>query len=132
MPRLENNGGDRLARGAVSHTFKPMGERLTRENWDKMFEDAEPPVVKAVYILNCPVHGEYESERECFVSGGFPLLDENLAAKCQIDRCGEITKYVGHKVTSGGDSNSEAGTAGVVSGEIACGDAGHVCTILCT
>lgn len=101
MPRLENMGGDRLARGAVSHTFKPMGERLSRENWDKMFEKEAEPEVKAVYIFECPVHGKYESDRECFISGGFPLMDENAKGKCRVMEgayaCNESTVYAGYK-----------------------------------
>lgn len=102
MPAMQNNGGDRLARGAASYTFRPMGEKLTRENWDKMFE-SEEPVVKATYILNCPVHGEYGTERVAFVSGGYPQLDKSLSVKCQIDECAETAIYAGHEVIINGE-----------------------------
>lgn len=38
MPRLENNGGDVLARGGHRATFKPMGGNISQEKWDAMFE----------------------------------------------------------------------------------------------
>lgn len=97
MPRLENAGGDRLARGAASHTFRPMGERLSQENWDKMFQEETPQEVKAVYLLKCPVHGTQETTHECFISGGYPLLDEYTKKKCSEEGCDEIASYVGYK-----------------------------------
>lgn len=117
MGRLENMGGDRLARGAASFTFKPMGEKLTRENWDKIFDQDEEPVVKAVYLLECPVHGVYKTDRECFVSGGFPQLDETLTVRCKIDRCGEVTKYAGYETIGSDTSSAPTG----VTGDDACG-----------
>src|SRR6266702_2104558 len=115
MPRLENAGGDRLARGAASHTFRPMGEKVSRENWDDMFAGEEEPVVKVTYILYCPIHGEYDTDRVAYVSGGYPQLDENLSVKCRRDdqvggeSCGEQAVYAGHeRVQEGGsDSNSQ-------------------------
>jgi hypothetical protein len=101
MPRMENNGGDRLARGAASHTFRPMGEKLSRDKWAEMFEGEAEPVVKAVYVFTCPVHGEYESDRECYISGGFPLLDENVKGKCCVIQgnlaCNEVSNYSGYR-----------------------------------
>jgi hypothetical protein len=121
MPAMQNNGGDRLARGAASHTFRPMGERVTRDNWDKMFENEAEPVVKATYILNCPVHGEHSTTRECFVSGGYPQLDQNLAVKCNIEGCTEKAVYAGYTITAteqpSGNSGSETGVSGAVSGK---------------
>jgi len=120
MPRLENAGGDRLARGAASHTFRPMGEKLSREAWDGMFAGETEPVIKAVYILDCPVHGTYVTPRECFVSGGFPQLDENLVTKCKIDGCGEKAIYAGHEIVQEDDSDSDCeptGTSSVNAGE---------------
>lgn len=96
MPRMENNGGDRLARGAASHTFRPMGERVSQEGWDGMFAGGEERVIKATYILNCPIHGEHATNRECYVSGGYPQLDANLAVKCKIDGCVEVAVYAGY------------------------------------
>ena len=117
MPRLENAGGDRLARGAASHTFRPMGERLTETKWNKMFDGETQPEVKAVYILNCPVHGIHKTTRECFVSGGFPLLDENLITKCKIDNCGETAKYAGYQIVQEGGSDSNVETPGAISSD---------------
>lgn len=99
MPRMENNGGDRLARGAASHTFRPMGEKLTRDNWDKMFAGETEPILKTTYIFKCPVHGVFESDREVYLSGGYPLVDENVKGKCRtMDGnyiCNEVSDYAG-------------------------------------
>ena len=97
MPQMENNGGDRLARGAASHTFRPMGEKKTQKQWGKIFAKKDA-VVKVLYILTCPVHGTYTSDREAYLSGGYPLLDASLAMKCKVDRCGEVTDYAGYEL----------------------------------
>ncbi len=97
MPALQNNGGDVLARGGVRCTFKPMGQKMSKEAWEGMFEKDETPVVKAVYIFKCPVHGDFVSEREAFVSGGFPLLNEYATGKCPVTGCEEKSIYDGYK-----------------------------------
>jgi hypothetical protein len=106
MPRLENAGGDRLAQGAVRHTFKPMGEKLTREKWDEMFSEEPQPEVKVVYLFCCPVHGIFQSQRECYLSGGYPLLNENAKGKCpKVENgftCQEDSKYAGIQPINGG------------------------------
>jgi len=50
MPRMENNGGDSLARGATHYTFKPMGQHLTDEEWDAMMKKEDLPIRKGVYL----------------------------------------------------------------------------------
>lgn len=132
MPRMENNGGDVLARGAASATFRPAGEKLSREQWGEIFDGESQPVVKAVYKFTCPTHGVFTSERECYVSGGFPQLDEYVSGLCTVPNCEHGTKpysgpnpcpYAGYEViaseeTSGNTDSGEAtGNAGADSGE---------------
>lgn len=35
--QLQNGGGDRLASGASRAQFRPMGEGVSQEQWDKMW-----------------------------------------------------------------------------------------------
>lgn len=95
MPALQNNGGDILARGGVRAQFKPAGSHLTREEWEEMWSKSE--VKKAVYLLECPVHGQFEGS-EFFLSGGYPQgPDEYKQGKCPVSECGEMSKYAGFK-----------------------------------
>ena len=116
MPRLENAGGDVLARGGVRATFKPMGQKLTDEQWAGMFDEEKVPVVKAVYIFKCPEHGLFTSEREAFVSGGFPLLNEYAFGKCPLVSCQEKSGYAGYKEI-GSDASNDGGNTSVGVGE---------------
>ena len=120
MPALQNNGGDVLARGGVRCTFKPMGQKMSKESWEKLFEKDETPVVKAVYVFKCPVHGEFVSDRETFVSGGFPLVNEYAKGVCPTTDCGEKSDYAGYKEI-GSDASAQAGTDGPVAGEAVTG-----------
>jgi hypothetical protein len=47
MPATMNGGGDQLARGAARATFRPAGEKVSREKWDEMFGDFDPEAYKA-------------------------------------------------------------------------------------
>lgn len=116
MPRMENNGGDVLARGASSAIFRPMGEKLSQETWDGLTKEENTPVVKALYKFKCEEHGEFVSNREVYLSGGFPLLDEKYATgKCPT--CEEKSVYAGY-VEIGSDSNgTPSGTSGTDVGE---------------
>jgi len=95
MPRMENNGGDSLARGATHYTFKPMGQHLTDEEWDAMMKKEDLPIRKGVYLFACPVHGPFRSTREAFISGGYPLVDEYTKGKCPVEDCDEASVYAG-------------------------------------
>ena len=35
----ENSGGDRLASGATKFQFRPMGSKLTQEQWDNLWKE---------------------------------------------------------------------------------------------
>ena|SRR6267378_8260982 len=95
MPRMENSGGDSLARGASRYTFRPAGEKLTREKWNKIWRGKAKPVKKGVYLFDCPVHGKYESDREFFISGGYPLMNEYATGVCPLADCGEKSTFAG-------------------------------------
>ncbi len=97
MPRMENNGGDALARGCVSATFKPAGSKLSEEQWNKIWDEEAAAVRKAVYIFNCPAHGTYHSDREFFISGGYPLMNEYAVGVCPRSDCGEKTTFSGFR-----------------------------------
>lgn len=81
--------GDRLARGAVSAAFPPMGEGVSRTQWAERVEGKVPEVTKAFYVFTCPVHGQFESKVECFLSGGYPLFDTYKTGKCADPDCDE-------------------------------------------
>lgn len=105
MPRMENNGGDALARGAARYTFQPAGQKLSRDEWEKIFADGAVPEVKGVYLFKCPIHGQFESTREFYLSGGFPELDEKYAkGKCPVEAsgetCDEVSEYDGYRITT--------------------------------
>lgn len=116
MPALQNNGGDFLARGGHRFTFKPMGEKKTDEQWAAMFQEEKAPEIKVLYIFKCPVHGDYVSDREAYLSGGYPLVNEYAKGKCPKDDCGEKSEYAGYQKI-GGDASAQAGTDGSVAGE---------------
>ena len=40
--QLQNGGGDRLASGASRAQFRPMGEAVSQEKWDAMWEGYDP------------------------------------------------------------------------------------------
>lgn len=42
MSAMQNNGGDVLARGASRAQFRPMGENISQEKWNAMWEDYDP------------------------------------------------------------------------------------------
>lgn len=116
MPALQNNGGDVLARGGVRATFRPMGENLTREEWDRIFKNRKPePEKKAYYLFECPVHGSFQSEREFFISGGFPQLNEYAKGKCPVkeggQECGEESGYYGYVAILSRDASAPAGAS---------------------
>ena len=41
-----NKGGDCLASGATRCQFRPMGEKITKEKWDAMWEGYDPETSK--------------------------------------------------------------------------------------
>jgi hypothetical protein len=138
MGRMENSGGDRLARGASSYTFRPMGENLSRDEWANRVDGEKEEVKKAVYKFTCPIHGEFQSDVECFISGGYPQLDENKKGLCTTPGCENSHKgayggypcvYAGYvelpSETNSGDANGSetAGDAG--------SDAGKTCEQNC-
>jgi len=86
--------GDKLARGAIKATYLVSENTLAQEKWNDMFR--KEPVERAVYKFTCPVHGEFVSERKCFLSGGYPLYDETLTTRCTIDDCGEKLTVSGY------------------------------------
>lgn len=88
-----NRGGDVLARGGVRMDIAP-GSNATQEKWDKAFGEPEP-MKKAQYVFECPTHGKFTNGQECFLSGGYPLLDEYKTSKCvRFDEgCEEVAKY---------------------------------------
>jgi hypothetical protein len=45
--QTQNNGGDSLARGASRAQFRPMGENVTKEKWDAMWEGFDPTTFAA-------------------------------------------------------------------------------------
>jgi len=51
--QLQNGGGDRLASGASRAQFRPMGEAVSQEKWDAMWEGYNPEASKE----NKPVEG---------------------------------------------------------------------------
>ena len=109
MPALQNNGGDVLARGGVRATFRPMGENVSREEWEKMFKGKPAPEKKARYLFECPFHGLFESEREFFISGGYPLMNEHAKGKCPQKECGEESKYGGYIAILSRDASDQTG-----------------------
>lgn len=120
MPAMQNRGGDSLARGAVSFTFRPMGENISKEQWAKLSEHKPEPTVMAKYKFKCPIHGEFKSDREFVLSGdGFPKENEYAFGKCPQEDCGEKSEYAGHYVDnpSGGDASTQTGTSGAVAGK---------------
>lgn len=36
---MENSGGDKLASGAVKFQFRPAGSHMSKEAWDRMWEN---------------------------------------------------------------------------------------------
>ena len=44
--QLQNGGGDRLASGATRAQFRPMGEKISQERWDAMWEGYDPEASK--------------------------------------------------------------------------------------
>lgn len=117
MPRMENNGGDVLARGGAFATFKPMGANVTKEKWEEMSQWTPTPAVMAKYLFQCPVHGLFRSEREFVLSGdGFPKRNEYAEAKCPKDDCGEKSTYAGYYQDCS-DVSAQIGTDGSVIGE---------------
>ncbi len=116
MPALQNNGGDVLARGGHRCTFKPMGQKLTDQQWAAMFQEEKTPEVKVIYIFKCPIHGDFVSDREAFESGGYPLVNEYAKGTCLIKDCGEKSDYAGYKKI-GSDASAQTGVDGSVVGE---------------
>src|SRR5271157_2127878 len=87
--------GDKLARGARRAVYLVRDEvTIEQEKWNDMFR--KEPVKRALYKFTCPVHGEFVSERKCFLSGGYPLYDETLTTRCTIDDCGEKLTVSGY------------------------------------
>jgi len=91
--------GDKLARGAVRASYLVSETSITDKDWKRMFpKKAEEK--KAVYLFKCPVHGTFESQREFFISGGYPQLDEYTVGKCLVENCGEKSEYAGFQPVS--------------------------------
>jgi len=86
--------GDRLARGARKAQF-PASEKTNQEKWDEAFPKEKTPEKKGVYLLKCPVHGTFVSDKEFFMSGGYPQLDEYTMGKCLEEDCYERATYAG-------------------------------------
>ena len=88
--------GDKLARGAIRATYLVSENTLTEERWKEIFGPPEP-VRKAWYEVTCPVHGKViDTDRECFLSGGYPLYDETLVVKCPAADCDEKAPVSGY------------------------------------
>jgi len=86
--------GDKLASGAIRATFRMPS--VDQKTWNKIFNKKPEPVKKAVYLFECPVHGRFASDREFFLSGGYPQLDELTTHKCFDENCDERAVYAGY------------------------------------
>ncbi len=87
--------GDKLASGAIRATFSMP--QVNQRTWNKIFNKKHEPIKKAVYLFKCPIHGPFVSNKEFFLSGGYPKLDELTTCKCFNENCDERAVYAGYR-----------------------------------
>lgn len=89
--------GDKLARGAHKASYLVTENSVTNRKWNSMFKGSGEPELKAVYCLECPVHGVFKTKKEFFLSGGYPQgPDSYVTGKCFNPDCDEKAAYNGY------------------------------------